>query len=237
MTTQDVSQLGTILGIWAHPDDETFMVGGILSMAADNNQKVVCVTATKGESGTKDGSVSAELGETRANELAAALDILGITEHSWLGYQDGTCSDVPQNEAVSQLVNLIEQHKPDTIITFAPDGLTGHPDHQAVSRWAKTAADKSNIHPNVYFAVHTQELYDSFMKVVDDEFNVYFATENPVFPPEASCDMVVHLEPATAERKMQALKIMPSQYGAWFEFLGDKGVEFAVGSEALVRSK
>jgi LmbE family N-acetylglucosaminyl deacetylase len=235
MVTQDVTQLGTILGIWAHPDDESFTVGGILSMAIANGQKVVCVTATKGEAGTKDGSVSAELGDTRAEELAAALDILGITEHSWLGYHDGGCTDVPQNEAVDQLVKLIEQHKPDSIITFAPDGLTGHPDHQTISRWSQAAAAQSSTQPDVYFAVHTQETYDSFMKVIDEQFNIYFATENPVFTPEAACDMVIHLEPQVAERKMQALKAMPSQYGAWFEFLGDKGVEFALGTEALVK--
>ena len=232
-----VAQLGTILGIWAHPDDESFTVGGILSIAVAGGQKVVCVTATKGEAGTQDGSVSDELGNTRAAELATALDTLGITEHSWLGYQDGNCAEVAEDDAVRQLVALIEQHKPDSIITFAPDGLTGHPDHQAVSRWAQTAVSQSDTQPNVYFAVHTQEVYDSFMKVVDDKFNVYFATENPVFTPESSCDIVVHLEPEVARRKMLALKAMPSQYGAWFEFLGDKGVEFALGTEALVKAK
>lgn len=233
-----IPQLGTILGVWAHPDDESFTVGGILHMAAASGQTVVCVTATKGELGVQDESrwPAATLAETRTHELEKALDILGINNHHWLPYKDGSCADVDEAEAVGQIVELIEKYKPDTIITFPPDGLTGHPDHQAVSRWARKAAQQSTSAPQVYFAVQTQEAYDAFLHVMDEQFNIYFATENPIFIPENQCDMHFTLQPKVAERKAEALKAQESQFSAMFEFLGYKGVEFAVGTEALVRA-
>lgn len=199
-------------------------------MAAANGQEVICVTATKGELGGTDEN----LGEVRAKELAAALEILGVKQHEWLGYTDGSCVNADELEAVSQIVTLIDKYQPDTVITFPPDGLTGHPDHQVVSKWARKAALESIKQPEIYFAVHTQEAYDSFLKVADEQLNIYFVIDHPTLVPEGECDVLLRLEPVIAEQKMHALKAMPSQYNAWFEFLGDKGVEFALGTEALV---
>jgi LmbE family N-acetylglucosaminyl deacetylase len=236
---QDIAQLGTILSIWAHPDDESFMVGGVLSMAAANSQQVICVTATKGELGIQDESrwPAATLAETRAQELKAALSILGIKDQQWLGYDDGGCAAVDEKAAANKVQALIDQYKPDTIITFPPDGMTGHPDHRAVSSWARKAVEQSEIKPQVYFAVQTQEAYDSFLRVMDEQFNVYFATDNPIFVPEAECDIIIKLEPEVAGKKAKALKAQESQFTNMFDFLGDKGVEFAVGVEGLVKAE
>ena len=49
-----MAELGTILGVWAHPDDETYLTAGLMARAADDGERVVCVTATKGEGGSWD---------------------------------------------------------------------------------------------------------------------------------------------------------------------------------------
>lgn len=234
-----VAGLGTIMGVWAHPDDESFMAGGLLSMAVANGQQVVCITATKGEAGVQDESrwPAARLGDIRAKELLHALEILGIQAQHWLGYYDGKCAEIADEEAVPRLASLIEQYKPDTIITFPPDGMTGHPDHQAVSRWARAAVEQAAHKPAVYFAVQTQEAYNSFLKAMDEKFNVYFATDHPIFIPESQCDILLKLSPDVAYKKACALKAQESQFSGMFEFLGDKGVEFAVGVEGLVSAK
>lgn len=238
-TLQQVSNLGCIFGVWAHPDDETFMIGGLMAAAAANGQVVHCVTATKGEAGVQNAAKwpAATLAETRAREQEQAMQILGVPAPKWLNYHDGECEKAPQAEAIEQLIQLIELHKPDTIITFAPDGLTGHPDHIAVSYWTTEAVKRSHHKTNLYYAVQTQESYEAFWQVVDDKFNVYFATDSPVFTPQSSCDMLLLLEPEIAAKKTAALKAMPSQFEAIFEFLGYKGVQAAVGSEALLRIK
>ncbi len=228
------------MGIWAHPDDESFMVGGLLSIAAANGQRVICFTATKGEAGqTADESrwPQATLGQTRAEELQKAIDILGVQSHHLCDYGDGKCAQVDDTAVVPTLVELIEKHQPDTIITFPPDGITGHPDHQAVSRWARTAAAQVTKKPQVYFAVQTQEAYDAHLRAIDEKFNFYFATDSPVFVPESECDLLLKLEPAVATRKTQALKVQESQYVAVFDFLGEDGVSSALGVEGLVKAE
>lgn len=231
-----VADFGSILGIWAHPDDETFMVGGLLAMAAAGGQKVSCVTATHGEAGVATTAVKTVdgLGETRSHELHAALDILGVSNRHLLDYQDGHCTSVHDDEIVPQLVALIDTYKPDTVVTFPPDGVTGHADHRCVSKWAQLATTASTHKTKLYFAVHTQEAYDSFLRLLDEQLNIYFAIKQPVLIAESNCSLLLHLPPEFATKKAMALKAMPSQYAALFEFLGDKGVEAAFGTEALV---
>ena len=49
-----VAGLGTVLGIWAHPDDEAYLSGGLMAHGPRPGSRVVCVTATRGELGTPD---------------------------------------------------------------------------------------------------------------------------------------------------------------------------------------
>lgn len=236
--TNDISQLGSILGIWAHPDDETFMVGGLLSMAAANSQQVVCITATKGEAGAPDPVIwpPDQLGEIRARELKKALSILGVEQHAWLGYVDGACNDVPDEEAIQKLINYIDQLKPNSIITFPPDGLTGHDDHVAVSRWAKTAAEQSNTRPTIWYAVHTQEIYDASFKSIDEKHNVYFNIDIPKLIPGKDCDLVIELPDEVLDKKLSALQAMPSQYEAFFSGISKQDAELAFETEGLVKA-
>lgn len=231
-----LGQLGSILGIWAHPDDETFMVGGLLAIAAENGQRVACVTATKGEAGVQDALrwPAETLGETRATELANALEILGVGSHQWLGYADGGCANIPQKEAVGRLIEIINEFKPDSIITFPPDGLTGHEDHVAVSSWALSAAAQSEKRPAVWYAVHTEEVYHAAFKGIHDSMNVYFNIDMPRFVPQSACDIALELPDEVLDKKLRALKAMPSQYEAFFNGITPQDAELAFELEGLL---
>ena len=80
-----------MLGIWAHPDDEAYLSGGLMALARDAGQRVVCLTATRGELGTTDPWrwPPHQLAVERTLELARCLDLLGGPEHRWLGFADG----------------------------------------------------------------------------------------------------------------------------------------------------
>ena len=134
---KDVSELGTILGVWAHPDDEAYLSAALMAWARRNGQRVVVVTATKGEAGTWDEErwSTPKMGEIREAELMRCLEILGVSEHSWLGIYDGTADKVALEEGVAMVRPFIEDVQPKTVITFGPDGMTGHDDHKAVSAW------------------------------------------------------------------------------------------------------
>src|SRR5687767_8857139 len=114
-----VAELGTLLGIWAHPDDEAYLSGGLMALARDIGSRVVCVTATRGELGTPDPErwPPQRLAAERTVELARCLEVLGVSEHHWLGYRDGRCADVPVPDAVGKLCDLIDAVRPDTVLT------------------------------------------------------------------------------------------------------------------------
>ena len=161
---RDVRELGSILSIWAHPDDEAYLCGGIMSMAAAAGSRVVCVTASRGELGVTDPKrwPPEQLASIREAELAACLGILGVTEHRWLGYPDGACAHVDLNTAAEQIVGIIREVAPDTILTFAPDGQTGHPDHIAVHRWTVEAVRRTGI-GTLHVVANTQEWLDDHL--------------------------------------------------------------------------
>jgi LmbE family N-acetylglucosaminyl deacetylase len=209
----DTASLGSIMGIWAHPDDETFASAGLMAAAVQNGQSVACVTATRGESGVQDAKKwpADQLGDIREQELHNALEILGIQNHHWLGYADGGCRDVPSAEAVSRLTEIVQRHRPDTIITFAPDGMTGHPDHQAVSSWARILVLAANWPIGLLYVATTEEDYDDHLRDMDEKLNIFYNIDQPKLVPRTQCDIVFELSPALCEQKCKALAAMPSQ--------------------------
>ena len=145
MSTTDLSWLGTTVVVWAHPDDETYLSGGTAAALVDLGHRVVAVTATRGDAGGPDPTPAgrAATARLRTAELEEALRVLGVTEHHWLGYEDGRCADADPEPAVRRLADLFDDVRPDTVVTFGPDGFTGHPDHRAVSRWVDLALARS----------------------------------------------------------------------------------------------
>ena len=105
------------------------------------------VTATLGEHGTGDPEQwpPHRLAPVRHAELRNALAALDVDELHVLGYEDGACELHDGTDAVARIVTDIE---PDLIVTMGPDGITGHPDHRAVSKWTTDAwaATKTNAH-------------------------------------------------------------------------------------------
>src|SRR5688572_19253134 len=101
--------LGTIASIWAHPDDETFLAGGVMAAAAAGGQRVICVSATAGELGTSDPQTwpPERLGRVRRWEASAAMAILGVADHRWLGYADGSLADLQPDDPVDRLADIL----------------------------------------------------------------------------------------------------------------------------------
>lgn len=231
----DIKLLGTILSVWAHPDDESFFSAGIMSAAAANGQTVVCVTATKGEKGVQnpDKWPAKKLATIRAKEMAQAMHTLGIPNHHWLNYPDGGCSQVNANEAVDRLKQLIEQYRPQTILTFGPEGMTGHPDHCTVSKWVDKATHGSDI--AVYHAVELAELY-AFMQEANRRFNFFFNIDKPPICDKNDCNIMLELPEKLLDKKYRALDAMPSQYEAMFNAFGKDSICKMIASEAFVKA-
>jgi N-acetyl-1-D-myo-inositol-2-amino-2-deoxy-alpha-D-glucopyranoside deacetylase len=126
-----------LLGIFPHPDDETYTAGGTMAKAAAAGVEVHVLCATRGEAGEiRDRRLATPetLGDVRAGELAASCARLGIQPPHFLGYRDGTLVSVDLPEAVGRIVRIIRRLRPQVVITLGPDGVYGHPDHVALHK-------------------------------------------------------------------------------------------------------
>ena len=133
-----IAELGTIVTVWAHPDDETYLAGGLMAVARHLGQRVTCVTATDGDFAATEPE-RRRAATVRGRELDVALSILGVVDRVQFGLRDGECQDVVDRIGVALIAEVLESRRPDTVVTFGPDGLTGHPDHRAVARWTAEA--------------------------------------------------------------------------------------------------
>jgi len=232
----DIAKLGTILGVWAHPDDETFSMGGIMIAAVRNGQTVACVTATRGEAGVQDPKrwPQKELGHIRTDELEASYKIMGVTHHTWLDYPDGGCKTSRTDDAVDCLVALIHTYNPESIMTFGPDGLTGHDDHKTVSKWADLAVKKAGSRAKIYHAIQTPQQYKNMLEV-DKQFNLFFNIDQPPLCEEDYCAIHFVLDDDTYHKKLEALKAMPSQYEAMLKVFEER-LHASLATEAFVRA-
>jgi LmbE family N-acetylglucosaminyl deacetylase len=234
-STSTVAALGTVLGIWAHPDDEAYLSGGLMAMARDHGSRVVCVTATRGELGTPD-PVSwppHRLAATRTVELARCLEILGVTEHHWLGYRDGECATVRAADAVARLCALIDDVAPDTVVTFGPDGITGHPDHQAVSAWAGAAFARAARPGARLLHATVAERRAPRWAALDESLGI-FAPGYPVPTPDRRLAVDLVLPPATVDRKVRALVAQETQTAGLITAMGIHRYAAWVGDESFV---
>jgi LmbE family N-acetylglucosaminyl deacetylase len=221
MSANDVARLGTILSIWAHPDDETYLAGGLMAAAAQNGQRVVCVSATAGELGTDDATrwPPERLGRLRRWECRAAMSVLGIDDHRWLDYPDGGLADIDPGEPVRRIQTIVADVRPDTILTFGPDGGTFHPDHQTVSRWVDAAVDPGH-QTRVLHAALAQDHLDAWGDHYE-AWGIYLTDERPVAVPDHELAVRLRLRGAALDQKIAALCAMYSQVAPAVALLGE----------------
>jgi LmbE family N-acetylglucosaminyl deacetylase len=217
-----MNELGSILGVFGHPDDETYLCAALMARAARDGDRVVCVTATKGEGGSWDEKrwPSETMGEVRAQELMESLAILGVKEHYWLDYIDGTCADVPPAEGAAKVEAFMREVQPDSVITFGPDGMTDHPDHKAVCAWT-TDAFRAAAKPGakLYYAIATPEWVEEFGPRFA-KFNVFA----PGFPPTVGKEdaaILYEVPKDLLDLKLQAIEKHVSQVEYMLKYFGE----------------
>ena len=230
----DVRALGTIVGVWAHPDDEAYLSAGLMAAAVDAGNRVVCVTATRGEHGTSDARTwpPTRLARTRTWELESSLAALGVREHHWLDYPDGECASAHAPTAIASVRSIIEAVRADTVVTFGPDGMTGHPDHITVGRWATVAATRAVGRPRLLYATKTAHWAERFARL--HERVAVFGPEGPPRTEEADLAFAITLSPCDLDRKMVALRAQASQTAAVIDLVGEDTYRSWLARECFV---
>lgn len=210
----------TILGIWAHPDDEVFVAGGFMADAARRGDRVVCLHATRGEAGLyyRQSWPARELAAVRSAELEASLARLGVVEQRFLDLPDGGLCLVPWEDMVARLHDELVEIDPDVVVTFGGDGFTGHRDHKAVAAWVSTAVRLWNKpRARVLNAVVPRSWQETAVHRLN-EFE-FFLPDHPEF--SAPSDVTVHLDDELVDAKLEALRAHESQMEPLFDAYGE----------------
>lgn len=130
-----------LLAVTAHPDDECFVFGGALAVHAARGGKAGLLCLTDGQAGRTGGAVEPErLGPARREELRRAAQVLGIEHLFTPGLADGGLAEVPDGEGAALVRAVVEDFGADVLLTFGPEGASGHADHRACWRWTRGAA-------------------------------------------------------------------------------------------------
>lgn len=157
-----------ILAVCAHPDDESFGLGAVITAFIDRGTAVHVVCLTRGEASTL--SASSGLGERRCAELDCAAAILGVSTVTVHDYPDGQLESIP----LATLATVITAAgTADALLTFDHGGITGHPDHQHTTNATIAAAGQLNV-PVLGWA-----LTDSVATALNAEFTAKFTGRQP----------------------------------------------------------
>lgn len=132
------------LAVVAHPDDESFGLGGLLDLLVRGGAEVSVLCFTHGEASTLHGRAG-ELAAVRAAELAAAAAVLAVTRTQLLDYPDGGLARIAVSELAARVLDLAEELHPTHLVAFDQGGVTGHPDHVQATRAALAAASELNL--------------------------------------------------------------------------------------------
>lgn len=128
-----------VLAVVAHPDDESFGLGAVLSAVTDAHGFAAVLCFTHGEASTL-GEQTVDLHRVRARELEAAAGELGISSVRLLDYPDGQLASVPLAALRDDVTAAIDDANADSLLVFGQRGVTGHPDHVRATEAALAAA-------------------------------------------------------------------------------------------------
>jgi LmbE family N-acetylglucosaminyl deacetylase len=228
-----MQRLGTVLLVWAHPDDDIYTSAGIMAASARAGDRVVDVTATRGEGGSMDEErwPSATMGEVRTGELLRSLGILGVGEHHFLDGPVDRDMDAHLDEAgADQVKGIMAEVDPDTVVTFGPDGMTGHQGHKDVSRWTTEAfAAAAKPGARLLYATHTPEWAAEWGPKLEP-FHIF----RPGTPPQTRLeDLAIHFElpQDINDLKFEAISAHESQVEGLIHVFGREGLMQALGVE------
>ncbi len=253
----------TLMAVHAHPDDESSSTGGVLATYSDAGIRTVVVTCTNGEFGDapggvkpgEDGHDAEKVAELRLAELAKACGILGVSEVETLGYHDSGMPDweyrnrpeafcnVPLATVAGRIGSLIEQYRPQVVVTYDDKGPYQHPDHVHAAQAAIEAVAGTGIPAKLYL---TSMRPSSWRKVWEAlrELGEDVPTEREVTPEmrqqmeemERRITTSIDIRPVL-DRKRQALFAHASQISeSWFSKIPPEVAAEAFGFESFIRA-
>lgn len=163
MSLRSTERQASVVGVFAHPDDESYAAAGMLALCARGGAKVTLVCATRGEHG-RDRRGRAPRGEAlaslRSGELALACRRIGAHGLRFLDLPDGQVQ--ASSDAVARLAGALDDLAPDVIVTLGSDGGYGHRDHVACTELVQQVTSRGLLErePSVLHAAFPRGLFE-----------------------------------------------------------------------------
>ncbi|HEU0167351.1 MAG TPA: PIG-L family deacetylase [Chloroflexota bacterium] len=217
----------TLLAVHAHPDDESITTGGLLAWAHAQGVRTIVVTSTGGDIGPRRAPLEGQLVDIRDRELAEALRILGVSRGVRLGYRDSGLLGWPDNDhpasfhaapldqAAARLAEILDEERPETVVTYAPDGGYGHPDHVKAYHVAAAACRLVQPPPALYAVVFPRRWLRAFEQLTGARGPALLGVDDmdppPNFGTAAECEALDVR--AYVETKRAAIAAHRSQMG------------------------
>ena len=200
------------LFVFAHPDDESFSSGGTIAKLIKRGEKVILITATKGEKGQLGDppiTTKKNLGATREKELRNAAKILGIGDISLLDFVDGTL--VRNIESLKKKIfKIFTEECPDVVVTFDKRGGSNHPDHKAISKATTKALEKYMVYSKRRVCMYHTAVPRSYLKRYEKAGVEYKAFGEMKGTPDEDITTIVDIR-ETYAIKLRALKEYKTQ--------------------------
>jgi len=144
----------SVLAVCAHPDDESFGLGAVLSAFADGGVRTSVLCLTHGEASTL-GVDAGDLHRVRGQELGVAAETLGVDAVRLLDFADGRVAEEPLDRLSTAVRDAMDEVGADLLLVFDEGGVTGHPDHVRATDAALAAAGDGNV-PVLAWTLHSQ---------------------------------------------------------------------------------
>jgi LmbE family N-acetylglucosaminyl deacetylase len=254
----------TMMAVHAHPDDEASSTGGVLATYSAQGIRTVVVTCTNGEFGDapggikpgQDGHDEQAVAQQRLAELRKSCEILEVTNLELLGYHDSGMPEwdykdlpdafcnVPLDTVAARIATLIEQYRPQVLITYDDKGPYQHPDHVHASQAAQRAFALSGIPAKLYLSAmrssRWQEIWEALREAgeeVPDWEDADPEIARIAMESEARITTSIDILPVLS-RKRDALFAHSSQIqDSWFSKLPESVIERAFGTEFFIRAE
>ena len=257
----------TIMAVHAHPDDEVIATGGVLARYSAEGIRTVVVTCTNGEEGDGPGGIKpddpahdgAAVAVQRRAELERSCALLGVGRLEMLGYRDSgmdgwegnthadAFANVPVDTAGARLVALMEQYRPQVVVTYDADGGYGHPDHIQAHRITVAAVDACGIPDKLYYAAFPRSAFARFAErlreagIDPEEVGVTPPDDRDEAPPFGVPDEVIDAVVDVSdyvEAKRDALMAHASQTdNSFFNRMPIEGFRLAFANESFIRAR
>lgn len=215
----------TLLAVFAHPDDESLLIGGTLARLAAEGWRTALLCATRGEWGPISDEALADysnLAAVREQELRAACRVLGVSHLAFLDLEDAslaTLDEQEQAQVVARIAQAIKELQPTTLITFGPDGLYGHADHIAIGRLTTdahrlvSAAKAQPRAPRLFYTTAPHDYYARLLARVGAPAHVWNIPPEQFGIPAEQITATADITPFLA-RKLAALACHRTQLDA-----------------------